>query len=69
MDSGNTKNVLNNPLNATIWVINNLAKKGETLLKGQFISSGSCTKPSKIYPGNHIKAQFEQLEDIEFQFI
>ena len=24
---------------------------------------------SKIYYGNHIKAQFEQLENIEFQFI
>ena len=69
MDSGNTRNVLNNPLNAALWLINNLTKKGETLLKGQFISSGSCTKPSKIYSGNHIKAQFEQLEDIEFQFI
>ena len=69
MDSGNTKNVLNNPLNAALWLINNLAKKGETLLKGQFISSGSCTKPSKIYSGNHVKARFEQLEDIEFQFI
>ena len=69
MDSGNTKNVLNNPLNAALWLINNLAKKGETLLKGQFISSGSCTKPSKIYSGNNIKAQFEQLENIEFQFI
>ena len=69
MDSGNTKNVLNNPLNAALWLINNLAKKGETLLKGQFISSGSCTKPSKIYSGNNIKAQFEQLGDIEFQFI
>ncbi len=69
MDSGNTKNVLNNPLNAALWLINNLAKKGETLLKGQFISSGSCTKPSKIYSGNNIKAQFEQLGNIEFQFI
>ena len=68
-DSGNTKNVLNNPLNAALWLINNLAKKGETMLKGQFISSGSCTKPSKIYSGNQIKAQFEQLGDIEFQFI
>ena len=29
----------------------------------------SGTKPSKIFSGNHIKAQFEQLGDIEFQFI
>ena len=69
IDSGNTKNVLNNPLNAVLWLINHLAKKGEALLKGQFISSGSCTKPSKIYSGNHVKARFEQLGDIEFEFI
>ena len=56
-------------ISTKINIINNLAKKGEVLLKGQFISSGSCTKPSKIYSGNHIKARFEQLEDIEFQFI
>ena len=66
---GNTKNVLNNPLNAALWIINTLAKKGEPMLKGQFISSGSCTKAFKIMPDNLIKADFGKLGAIEFNYI
>ena len=65
---GNTKNVLNNPLNAVLWLINTLAKKGEPLLKGQYISSGSCTKAYKINVGDIIKADFGKLGVIEFNY-
>ena len=66
---GNTKNVLNNPLNAILWLINTLAKKGEPMLKGQFISSGSCTKAYIINKGDIIKADFGKLGVIEFNYI
>ena len=66
---GNTKNVLKNPLNAVLWLINTLAKKGEPLLKGQYISSGSCTKAYKINVGDIIKADFGKLGVIEFNYI
>ena len=69
VDTGNTKNVLDNPLNAALWLINNLADKGEPMLKGQFISSGSCTKAFRIYPKSKIKADFNQLGSIEFEYI
>jgi len=69
VDTGNTKNVLNNPLNAVLWLINNLADKGEPMLRGQFISSGSCTKAFRIYPKSKIKADFNQLGSIEFEYI
>ena len=69
VDKGNTRNVLDNPLNAVIWLINNLAEKGEPMLKGQFISSGSCTKAFRIYPKSKIKADFNQLGSIEFEYI
>ena len=69
VDTGNTKNVLDNPLNAVLWLINNLAEKGEPMLKGQFISSGSCTKAFRIYPKSKIKADFNQLGSIEFEYI
>ena len=36
-EKGNTKNVLDNPLNAVLWLINTLCTKGEPLLKNQFI--------------------------------
>ena len=66
---GNTKNVLKNPLNAVLWLINTLAEKGEPMLKGQFISSGSCTKAYKINVGDIIKADFGKLGTIEFNYI
>ena len=67
VDTGNTKNVLDNPLNAVLWLINNLAEKGEPMLKGQFISSGSCTKAFRIYPKSKIKADFNS-ENLNISF-
>ncbi len=68
-ETGNTKNVLDNPLNAVLWLINTLCKKGEPMLKHQFISSGSCTKAYKLEKGNKIKADFGKLGTIEFDYI
>ena len=68
-ERGNTKNVLDNPLNAVLWLINTLCKKGEPMLKHQFISSGSCTKAYRLNTGTRIKADFGQLGLIEFEYI
>ncbi len=69
VETGNTKNVLNNPFNAALWLINILAKKGYTMLKGQYISTGSCTKAVKIQNQQNIKADFGSLGTIEFKYI
>ena len=66
---GNTNNVLNNPFNSALWLINLLSKKGEIMLKGQYISTGSCTKAVKIKNQQYIKADFGSLGTIEFQYI
>ena len=66
---GNTKNVLKNPFNSALWLINLLAEKGEIMLKGQYISTGSCTKAVKIENQQNIKADFGSLGIIEFQYI
>ena len=68
-EKGNTKNVLDNPLNAVLWLINTLCKKGEPMLKHQFISSGSCTKAYRLNTGTRIKADFGKLGLIEFEYI
>ena len=68
-EKGNTNNVLDNPLNAVLWLINTLCKKGEPMLKHQFISSGSCTKAYKLNSGNKIKADFGKIGTIEFEYI
>ena len=66
---GNTNNVLENPINAALWLINKLASQGEPMLKGQFISTGSCTKALKLDKGMHIQAEFGNLGSIEFDYI
>ena len=68
-EKGNTNNVLDNPLNAVLWLINTLCKKGEPMLKHQFISSGSCTKAYRLNTGTTIKADFGKLGLIEFEYI
>ena len=57
-----------NPLNSALWLINKIAKKGETLLKGQFISTGTCTKAHELSPNTKIKADFGKLGEIEFDY-
>ena len=68
-EKGNTNNVLDNPLNAVVWLVNTLCKKGEPMLKHQFISSGSCTKAYRLKTGSKIKADFGKLGLIEFEYI
>ena len=66
---GNSKNVMENPLNSGLWLINKIAQKGETLLKGQFISTGTCTKAHELTTNTKIKADFGKLGKIEFDYI
>ena len=69
VEKGNVKNVLKNPLNSAIWLINDLSKKGFCMLKGQYISTGSCTKAFKIKPNQKITAKFNNLETLKFNYI
>ncbi len=65
---GNTNSVMGNPLNSALWIINKLADKGETLLKGQFISTGTCTKAHELKSNIKIMADFGVLGKIEFNY-
>ena len=66
--NGNTNSVMGNPLNSALWIINKLASYGETLLKGQFISTGTCTKAHKLKSNIKITANFGVLGKIEFNY-
>ena len=69
IDEGNTNKVLENPLNSALWVINQLAFKGEPLLKGQYISTGTCTKAIQVKPGNTIKADFGIIGCVKLNYV
>jgi 2-keto-4-pentenoate hydratase len=49
-------------------LINKIAQKGETLLKGQFISTGTCTKAHELPPNTKVSADFGILGKIEFNY-
>ena len=65
---GNVNNVMDSPLNSALWLINKIAQKGETLLKGQFISTGTCTKAHELSPKTKVSADFGKFGKIEFNF-
>lgn len=69
IEEGNTNLVLKNPLNSAIWLINTLAKKGEPMLKGQFITTGTCTKAISAKKNSKVKADFGKLGNINFEYI
>ena len=65
---GNVNKVMENPLNSALWLLNKIAHKGETLLKGQFISTGTCTKAHELSPNTEVSADFGLLGKIEFNY-
>ena len=65
---GNVNKVMENPLNSALWLINKIAEKGETLLKGQFISTGTCTKAHELTPNTKVSADFGKFGKIEFNY-
>ena len=65
---GNVNKVMENPLNSGLWLINKIAEKGESLLKGQFISTGTCTKAHELTPNTKVSADFGKFGKIEFNY-
>ena len=68
IESGNTNAVMGNPINSGIWLINKLSELGEPMLKGQFISTGTCTKAIPISPNTNIIADFGLLGKVEINY-
>ncbi len=69
IEEGNSSNVLKNPINSLQWLINVLAEKGETLLKDNLISTGTCTLAIPLIKNSKIKVDFDNMGVIEFDYI
>ena len=69
VEKGNTNEVMGNPINSGIWLINKLSKIGEPMLKGQFISTGSCTNAFLFNKDTNIIADFGNLGKVEIIYI
>ena len=69
IEEGNSSNVLENPLNSLLWLINKLSLNGETLLKNNIISTGTCTKAIPLIKNSDIKIDFGIMGFVNFKFI
>tara|TARA_B110000238_G_C16076115_1_gene417229 strand:- start:288 stop:1055 length:768 start_codon:yes stop_codon:yes gene_type:complete len=61
-------NVLEDPIKALTWLINELNKFNITLYSGQIILTGTCIKPIDVVQGDHILMDFYELGKVDCHF-
>lgn len=62
LDRGQGADVLGHPLNAVIWLAQDLKREGVTLRRGDLLSLGSFSKLLPPQPGLGVKVVYEGLE-------
>ncbi|MBL01304.1 MAG: hypothetical protein CL774_02285 [Chloroflexi bacterium] len=68
ISDGNTKSIMNHPLNALIWLINSLQKKDKFLKQGEIVMLGSITQTKWVDKNDEIIASFSSLGDVMLKF-
>jgi 2-keto-4-pentenoate hydratase len=68
MAEGVGGNALGHPLNALTWLAHELARKGEGLKAGDYVSTGTCTATVRVEAGDHAVASFGPLGEVEVTF-
>jgi 2-keto-4-pentenoate hydratase len=66
--SGNTGDVLGNPVSAVAWLANALARYGVQMKEGHVILPGACTAAVPVSAGASFQARFKDLGDVEVAF-
>jgi 2-keto-4-pentenoate hydratase len=67
--SGNSRDVLGNPLSGVAWLGNALARYGVALEAGHVVLPGACTAAVPVVPGSRVQARFKGLGDVEVRFV
>ena len=67
-EEGSSSNVLQNPLNSLLWLINKLSLNGEPLLKDNVVSTGTCTVAIPLEKNYKVRVDFANMGSIDFQF-
>lgn len=63
------RNVLGDPVEALVWLVNELASTGRTLHAGQFVTTGACVPPIPVLPGQQVDADFGWIGRITARFV
>ena len=59
---------LGHPINVLQWLANKQSQTGHGLVKGEIVSTGTCTGVLGVAPGDHVIADFGQLGCVEINF-
>ena len=60
--------VLGNPINAVVYLVNKLATLGHTLKAGMIVLTGSIVPNLVVQPGDHIHVGFTRLGEVNLRF-
>ena len=63
LDAGFGRDVLDHPLNAVVWLAQDLQRQGKALKKGDLVSVGSFSKLMPPKPGLKVEVQYQGLPD------
>ncbi|GAB3700367.1 2-keto-4-pentenoate hydratase [Mariniluteicoccus flavus] len=61
--------VLGSPLTALTWLVNELSTHGIPLHAGQFVTTGVCTQPMLVAPGETIVGDYGRFGTLELTFV
>ena len=67
-ETGLGAGILDHPANGLIWLARRFAPHGIALDAGQYIMSGSFTRPLKVMAGDHFCADFGDMGIVELSF-
>ena len=66
--TGKGANVLGDPVLSLTWLANDLARRGERLSAGDYVTTGSCHVVATAEPGDTVTADFGPLGVVEVSF-
>lgn len=65
---GEGRNVLGDPVEALVWLVNELGAAGQPLHAGQFVTTGACVAPIPVVAGQRVEADFGWIGRIAASF-
>ena len=65
IDTGDSSDVLGDPANALSWVVRHLARRGQALTPGQWVSTGSIVPTKFVEPGQTYGFEVDGLAPVE----
>jgi len=68
IDEATSDAVLGNPLNAVVWLANEVSRYDISIQPGMFVLSGALSKALPFTNGDHFKADFGKLGEVSVAF-